>query len=312
MSQYGMPYMGNKSTIAEKIIELLPSGKRFVDLFGGGGAMSHCASQSGKYESVFYNEINPIVVETIKKAISGFYNYNRFKPEFITREMFFDLKDKDGYIAYIWSFGNNGSGYLFSKDIEEYKKAYHNMSVFLEDNTGYMADFAEKYVLNKYGIKQKCKLEIPKGRTPKERRLNVRKQLTIFEKQCKLTQIRALQQLQQLERLEQLERLQRLQQLELNCGSYLDYIHKEGDVVYCDPPYEGTEKYCKDGFNHKEFYDWVATREYPVYFSSYAISDDRFFNVYEQSKRVTLSATTNSNRKVEVLYCNKNDRLTLF
>lgn len=38
MSDYGMPYMGSKSKIALDIIKKLPSGKRLVDLFGGGGA----------------------------------------------------------------------------------------------------------------------------------------------------------------------------------------------------------------------------------------------------------------------------------
>lgn len=34
---YGVPYQGNKSRIADIIINLLPSGNRLVDLFGGGG-----------------------------------------------------------------------------------------------------------------------------------------------------------------------------------------------------------------------------------------------------------------------------------
>ena len=34
---YGVPYQGNKSRIADIIINLLPEGKRLVDLFGGGG-----------------------------------------------------------------------------------------------------------------------------------------------------------------------------------------------------------------------------------------------------------------------------------
>lgn len=34
---YGVPYQGNKSRIADIIINILPAGKRLVDLFGGGG-----------------------------------------------------------------------------------------------------------------------------------------------------------------------------------------------------------------------------------------------------------------------------------
>lgn len=33
---YGVPYQGNKSRIADRIISVLPAGKRLVDLFGGG------------------------------------------------------------------------------------------------------------------------------------------------------------------------------------------------------------------------------------------------------------------------------------
>ena len=36
-SRYGVPYQGNKSRIADIIINLLPAGERLVDLFGGGG-----------------------------------------------------------------------------------------------------------------------------------------------------------------------------------------------------------------------------------------------------------------------------------
>ena len=34
---YGVPYQGNKSRIADIIINILPTGRRLVDLFGGGG-----------------------------------------------------------------------------------------------------------------------------------------------------------------------------------------------------------------------------------------------------------------------------------
>lgn len=160
MNLYGIPYMGSKTAIAEELISILPSGKRFVDLFGGGFAMSHCAIMSGKYNKVYYNELNPLLVELIKKAIAGYYSYERFKPEFITREKFNELKDKDGYIKYIWSFGNQGSAYLFGKDIEEQKKAFHNAVVFSD-------------------MKKACEL-VPeliniKGKTIKERRLSYSK-----------------------------------------------------------------------------------------------------------------------------------------
>ena len=59
MTLYGIPYQGSKTKIAPNIIALLPKGKRFVDLFGGGFAMSHCARLSNKYDTVVYNHGNP-------------------------------------------------------------------------------------------------------------------------------------------------------------------------------------------------------------------------------------------------------------
>ena len=103
MGKYGIPYQGSKSSIADSIISFLPKGKRFVDLFGGGFAMSECAHKSGKYEKVLYNELNPLLPALIKKAIKGDYNYNRYKPAFVSREEFDKKKDSDGYIKYIWS-----------------------------------------------------------------------------------------------------------------------------------------------------------------------------------------------------------------
>jgi site-specific DNA-adenine methylase len=50
MGKYGIPYMGNKSKIADILMDILPSGKRFIDLFGGGGAISHAAVLKGKWE----------------------------------------------------------------------------------------------------------------------------------------------------------------------------------------------------------------------------------------------------------------------
>ncbi len=54
--RYGVGYQGSKNRIAKDIINILPSGERFVDLFGGGFAMSHCALLSNKYNKVLYNE----------------------------------------------------------------------------------------------------------------------------------------------------------------------------------------------------------------------------------------------------------------
>ena len=120
MRNYGLPYQGSKNQIAEEIIDFLPQGNRLVDLFGGGGAISHCASLSGKWKSILYNEYNPLVVKAFIMAINGeFDNDNRW----IDREEFNRLKDSDPYVAFAFSFSNNLLSYAYSDDSVELKKA---------------------------------------------------------------------------------------------------------------------------------------------------------------------------------------------
>ena len=217
MSKYGLPYMGSKDKIADELLEQMPAGKRFVDLFGGGFAMSHAALLSGKFEQVFYNELNPLLPQLIKDTLAGKYANER---RWISREDFFRLKDVDGYVRYIWSFGNRGDAYLFGKDKEHIKKLGHDFVCFGKDIPG---------VPNISETDMRIRRIYLKG--------YIKKNMEIRDE------------------LQQLEQLQQLQQLEINCGSYLDYQYRDGDVVYCDPPYENTQKYDKDGFNHKQFYD---------------------------------------------------------
>ena len=133
MAKYGIPYMGSKYKIADDILSVLPRGKRFVDLLGGGFAMSHAALLSGKYEQVFYNEINPLLPKLIKDTLAGKYANER---RWISREDFFRLKDVDGYVRCIWSFGNRGYTYLFGKDKEHIKKLGHEFVCFGKDIPG--------------------------------------------------------------------------------------------------------------------------------------------------------------------------------
>ena len=128
---FGMPYQGSKNKLAKDIIEQMPPAEHFYDLFGGGGAITHCAVLSGKYKYVHYNEINPLVVKGFEMAINGeFNNENRW----ISREEFYRLKDTDPYVAICFSFGNNLVDYLYGKDVEPIKKALYYSRVFSDDS----------------------------------------------------------------------------------------------------------------------------------------------------------------------------------
>ncbi len=129
--RYGLPYKGSKSQIAADILKFLPEGSRLVDLFGGGGAISHAASLSYKWGSVLYNELSPLVCKGFRMAING-----EFKDEkrWISHEEFFELRDTDPYVAICFSFSNDLRSYAYSREIEPVKKALHYSRVFHDDS----------------------------------------------------------------------------------------------------------------------------------------------------------------------------------
>ena len=124
--RYGLPYKGSKNAIAEWVCDNLPNAENFYDLFCGGCAITHCAMLRGKYKTYTINDIAN-TQELFYDAIMGKYQK---ETRWVSREDFFKLKDNNAYIRYLWSFGNNGKDYLYSKEVEPYKKALHYARVF--------------------------------------------------------------------------------------------------------------------------------------------------------------------------------------
>ncbi len=268
-----MPYQGNKSRIADIIIKILPAGERLVDLFGGGGAITHCAMLSGKWNSFLYNDVNDMITGLFIDAV-----YGKFSDEHrvITREEFEELKNTDAYVKYIWSFGNNGSGYLWGKDIEEIKcTACHSL---VDD-------------------------------TLRERRISYMHFVKMLKKSLSDYRLEPIERLQSLEHLQGLQQLEALQRLEVLNISYEDYEYRPGDVIYCDIPYEqqGNGK-CNDygvDFDSLKFYEWAKSQDYQIFFSSYEISDNSFYKIKIKSIQSLIGANTNGKMVNEYIYSNK-------
>ena len=123
---YGLPYMGSKNKIAEWVVGHFPEKKHFYDLFAGGCAVTHCAMLKSKFETFTINDISKMT-EFFTDAISGKYADEK---RWISRKDFFALKDNDDYVRICWSFGNKGTAYLYSKEIEPWKKALHYARVY--------------------------------------------------------------------------------------------------------------------------------------------------------------------------------------
>ena len=140
--------------------------------------------------------------------------------------------------------------------------------------------------------------------------------LQSLERLESLQSLESLERLQSVESLERLERLQSLQSLErlqsivqhdsnieTSSISYADYEYRDGDVVYCDPPYKNTGGYGIE-FNTDAFWEWARTRDYPVYVSEYQAPDD-FVSIWSKEKRVLLNGESLTAPRTENLFVQK-------
>lgn len=226
-----MPWMGSKSDIAWQVVNALPKGETFVDLFFGGGAITHAAMVSKRWDNFIANDIlgtPEIFIKAVRGELKG---YDRF----VSRAEF--KASDDIVVKMLWSFGNDLKSYLWSPENERLKGIATRMltAKTLESRRMYFKNFIG--ALKKEGIQN----------------------------------IDRLQRLENLERLQSLQYLEGLAGLEclqvLKCD-YRAVTIPRGGVVYCDIPYKGTSGYI-GGFNHDEFYEWFSSLKVPAFLSEY-------------------------------------------
>lgn len=292
----GMPYMGSKRKLSQKIVDEIlnanPNTKYFYDLFGGGGAVSFEAVQRPRIEKVFYNELNKGVVELLKKVINDGVTDELFK--FIDRETFFKHKDDDdwfgGLCKVVWSFGNSQRTYLFGKGVEPIKKLGHEVIVNKD-----RAALRELSSLIGVDLPE----QIMEQGITKNRHLLAR----MVEKELG-SRDAELQHLEGLQQLDRIHHLEQIGQLELSSKSYNEVeitTPIDETIIYLDPPYEDTTEYQKVGLNHRELDEWIKNSPYKIYVSSYKFNLPKIASF----KHTTSLSATSNNKVTENLYCNK-------
>ena len=296
MGNYGLPYMGSKNKIAHIIIDLLPKAENFYDLFCGGCSITHVAILSRKYKNIYFNDIDGDMPQLFLDAIRGKYKEEK---RWISREDFEREKKNSAYIRIVWSFGNKGTNYLYSKEIEPYKKAYwyaifHNdFSLFRKlginiPNINAKTYKEKRLKISKWLKEQKIKGGYRQQALERLERLQSLQSLEALERLERLQSLQSLEALERLQSLQSLEALERLQSLHLSKKSYDEVEIKDNSVIYCDIPYEKTAGYVSGDFDHKKFYDWACSQKELVVISSYEISDKRFKRVVNLKKNSNL------------------------
>lgn len=125
---YGLNYQGSKNKIAEWVVDHLPYGKNFYDLFGGGGAVTHAAIKSGKFKKIILNDINPLCQCFVKAAHGDYTDAELFR--WRSRTEYEQNRLNDELTFFLYSFGGNGENYLYARELEPFKKALHYARVF--------------------------------------------------------------------------------------------------------------------------------------------------------------------------------------
>ena len=264
---FGIPYKGSKNIYAKKILEILPSGRRLVDLFAGGCAITDCAIKmfGNKWDYYLINDIQKEPIDLYCSCLKGECPVSY---RWVSREEF---ATADWATRLVWSFSNDGCTYLYGKAIEDIKK---EVELWITDNIKFNSDLLKDIELpdlSDYQSRYKwwCsnRKKLSKGLNLETHRLEAINRLQAIE---------AINRLQDIERIDRLNKLQNndiLERIEITYNSYELYKYQEGDVVYCDIPYQATTCELYEGFNHQAFWEWAKTQPYEVYISERIIPE---------------------------------------
>ena len=255
MECYGVPYKGSKSKIAKWIVDLLPPSHTLVDLFAGGCAVTHCAMLSGKWERFVVNDLTDAPTMFID-AIKGEYDDYCTIPD---RDQFNHEKATAYALSVLNSCSNNGRNYLWSKKLEPVKVHASRMLAMPSMHERRMEYKKFIHALSDY---------IREGDA-------VRKLTGSADGKDKAHGLQSLQSLQSLERLQM---------------DYREVQIERGATVYADPPYRGTIPGAYAEFDYREFDEWLASVDFPVYVSEYTCPDG-CVEIARREKNQTSAAT---------------------
>lgn len=328
---YGLPYMGSKSKIINFICDSIPSCDTFVDLFCGGGSVTHYMVENNRYNHYICNDKNHLIVDLLDKTLRGEYRNER---RFIDREEFLREKNNDGYIRYIWSFGNRGTSYLYSSKMEDYKRCLHNAiynDEFDELKNKYCIDLSEIGVIDSNDIRSRVNMtrKIMKRMSLDNVLIHNNGSYKYSDdafidnehvNRIRSTRINDIEHFERLElmsklqehiehsRLQHIENVNRLNEvmfdnelIEFSSLSYQDVVIPDNSVIYCDIPYKDTGTYTSGKFDYEAFYEYALKSDHPIFISEYEMPND-FICVDEIDKKCQFKNSVGAIDTTERLY----------
>lgn len=268
MTMYGLPYHGSKNSIAEWVIDHLPTADTLVDLMAGGCAVSHAALLSGKYKHVIANDITDMAFifdAAMRGEMDGYTTV-------LTRDEFHAVKATDTLGSILYSFGSNRETYLYGADLEQLKTAATSMVL---------------------------------APSIHERRLAYRRFLTMLDKHIR-AEGGVKDNLKHLDSVQRLERVQALSQIDTQAtftplqGDYRNVRIPRNAVVYIDPPYRDTDCRSYNGFDFDAFDAWLRTVPNLTIISEYTTPPE-CVEITHTQKQVTTDVNNKAKKATELL-----------
>ena len=311
----GIAYMGSKRKLAPKILTHIirenPKAKYFYDLFGGGGSISFMALQVKQFSKVHYNEYDPSIVNLLKHIKENGVNDDMYN--WVSREDYFKNKDdtnwKSGLLKTIWSFGNNGKGFLYGKDLEKNQKMMYHIVV--KNNIDDIFKFKEMFdfsfdcdeLHNSFKNKDMEQRKTIISRIIKNKStIKGEKEL---EKLIELERLRRLDILGSFKKIKDLSQFKQLKNLSISNLSYEDVIidtPEDETILYLDPPYHGTASY-NSSLDFNKLKTFIKESKFKIYVSEYKNTYD--LKIEKEFKHRSILSSSSNNEVVEKLYCNK-------
>lgn len=338
--KYGLPYKGSKNKLATRIVELLPKKKHLVDLFCGGCAVTHAAMMTDKYEHIIINDLNPMCPTFFLDVLAGRYKderrwisreeFHRLKAtdpyvafvwsfgnnlrDYLYGEKIEPLKRAMHYAIFFHDYEPErdfGMDLSFIEPIEGERERYLAVKHYMQEHPD--AFFLLPRITSNNNLAKgtsDCKKKSP--HTYKE-----------------ITRLQSLEAINNVNKIgggykrasehatlhsnlhpgADVFNANAIMRYRTQCGGGKISSHTEDyrnvpipqdSVIYCDIPYQDTNRYQKSGFDYEAFYEWCSNQTEPIFISSYSLPEDKFVCVAEFSHRSTLSASANVATKERV------------
>ena len=293
--RFGLSYMGSKSRFWRWLLQRIPACGTFYDLFAGGCSVGHMMGHFGKCEKVVFNDVNAMPLKLFQMTISR----QLPPPAWMSSEEFRERNKAGDPFSLLFSFGAKTSTYFCSKVVEPWQKELFQAKIsgdysFLPDiiRTDNFCELSRAWS-RKHPVllNEAAKMFAPEGVEWVDKSYKALYYSFPFGKR---------------------ERLSRFDELPIRLPiefRNLDYRAAaedagEDDVIYADPPYQGTSGYGV-AFDNAAFWEWCRQpRRALLIISEYSAPSD-FAEVF--AKQVTCSMPSNGevSRPIERLFVHK-------